>query len=486
MSNRTHYLQVLKDMILYGAVGASAQFSNLLLLPLLVRLFSAKEYGAIDLVTVSGALTTLLMTLGLPSGVIRFFHEKGVPGRRRMVSSLLVFAVAVSTGLCLLLIGVTPFLIEHTVQNPRYVHYFRLGWIASAVTAPCFVLGAVLRSERRILQYGIVNLATFASQIAFSVVLVTYFRLGIDGVFWGSIFSGILGLALAVIYTRSYLKGPCSWAACREVLSYSLPLVPAHVALWINQRGTRYIIVLYMTLSEVGLYGVGVLLSGVIAFIATSFQNSWNSYVMTLLEHESFLEINRRILQFYMGGMIVLGLGFLAVLKEVCLFGLGPQYLEALPLMPWLIAGAILQGSGNITNIGVTVTNRTGVNNLASWTGVVVNLALSLLFVPSVGLAGVAVSYFISRLVYTYIFIVATHRLHAMRFQLLPQAVLLTAYMVLSQGIVWLAVHEEGFVLRYLAAAAGCALIVRYMNILGPLYASFKSRIRIKWPVKAG
>ncbi len=477
MTQRLHFKEILKDMCLYGVVGSSSQLPNLLLLPFLTRFFSTKEYGTVDIVTVSSGFVMVAMTLCMPSAIIRFFYEKRTDERATMFSSLLFFCTSLSAVLCITLILLTPFFLRITVENPYFVLFFRLGWIIAAVTAPGDLVSALLRAERKIIQLGVMNLSQLLCQIVLSVLFVGFLRMGISGVLWASIVSELLALSLGIVFVRKWLRFSFSWHSCREAFAYSMPMVPAVFTGLINQSGTRFVILLYLTLSEVGIYGVGFLLAGGISFIVTAFQNAWNAYVMTLLKHESFNEINRKMLLFYIGGLIAIAFPFLAILRELCMLFLAPAYISVLPLMPWLLGGIILQGSGNITSIGTAISKRTIINSMAAWTGAAVNFIFSFFLIPLVGLKGAAIGFFCAQLVFTVLLMVNTYRVHSLRFEHRPLILLFLFYLIWSQIISWIDLNVDGFVLRYLAGMAGTVAVGMYLNIWTNLYSSLKSHL---------
>ncbi len=465
--------------MLYGVLGVSTQLANILLLPFLTRLFTIKEYGVIELVTVAGNFANIVMTLCISSGLLRFYYEEAGENRKKLISTLFWFVVVLSICVCIILMTITPSIVGVTVRNKLYGPYFCLGWIWAAIMAPASILNTLLRAERRIVGYGLLNILLLVTNIGFAILLVGYYNTGIEGVFVAMVLSSLVALIVGLVLTRNSLEFSFSWNICRGVLSYSLPQVPAVLTGWVNQRGTRYIITFYMTLSAVGIYGVGVHLAAIISFIVSAFQKTWSPYVMKIMAHESFESVNRKILSLYVGGCVVISLLFLTISREVCVIFLDEKYLTALPLLPWLMGGVIIRGSGNITSIGISIRKKTSKQSVAAWIGVVCNIIVTFMLIPIIGMIGAAISFFCAELITTIILARYTYTYNLIRFEHKTLAFLFISYLAWSQGITLMSIYVDSIVLRYCTGLIGAALIIYYLNIFSVIIQSVKKRLTV-------
>lgn len=463
MSHARHYKSILTDMILYGVLGVGSQLANILLLPLFTRLLSTEEYGTMDLVVVTIGLASPLMSLVLSSALFRYFYDCAETDRKRLTSTLFWLVALFSLFLGLLLYLLTPEIVRLTLHDDLYVRYFRLGWTAAAFTALLTFLNETLRIERRILALGAVNLTLFVVQIGTGLLFVGHFRLGISGALSANVASSASALVLGLFLTRRWLTASFSYGYALKSLKYSLPMMPAILTNWVNQRSTRFIILFYLSLSAVGIYGVGSLLASLMSFVVTAFQNSWNAYIMSIFKEEPIEVIHRRALISYLSGCFALGLVYLTLSKEICLFFLDPKYIQALPLLPWIMGGIILHGSGNITSFGIVMAEKTSRNSLAAWTGALLNIGLAFLLVPVIGLKGVAIGFFCAEGIFTILLTAYTYRLHSLRFDLKQVAVILGVYVLAAFAVSHLIEKSDDLLLRY-AVGLGAALFLLYRS----------------------
>jgi len=465
MSLKGHYKEILKDMFAYGMVGISVQAANILLLPLLTRCLSVKQYGAVDLVTVTAALVSAFVAFGLPSGIMRFYHVRAELERNIMVTTLLFFVSSLSVIVLVLLYFLTPTLITHTVKNSAYIAYFRYGWLMAVLMAHLSVVQMVLRTDRKIVKYGITNLVYLFLNVGIAIYLVAIVKMGVEGVLLSSVIATSVALIVGLFFIKRCLISKVSFESCRDVFKYSVPRIPNIFTRWINTKGTRYIIVYYLSLKEVGVFSIGMLLAGGVSFAVSMFQNSWGPYIIRMIEHASFDKLNKRMLTLYVGCTTVIALLAMAMVRDVCIILLSRKYLVSLDLLPWLMGGLILYGTINITSVGSSVKNRTGITSIAGWSSAVVNVLLCMALIPYIGLLGAAMAFFCARLLIAILYIRNTFILYGLRFDCGVPLVMVSIYLISCQLILYLSFEPHLSYIRYVVAMFAIVSIVHMMEI---------------------
>jgi len=71
-----HLRQLLNDSVIYGLGGAFSKSIALLTLPILTRIFSPKDFGEIEMLSVIGSLLAAGLNLGLDSAQSKFFFKE--------------------------------------------------------------------------------------------------------------------------------------------------------------------------------------------------------------------------------------------------------------------------------------------------------------------------------------------------------------------------------------------------------------------------
>ena len=100
-----------RDSLVYGATAVLTRFAGLILLPILARVLSPDEIGAIDLIGLAIALAQVTVALEISQGFARFYGDRHDQAHRtRLASSTFGFSlVAYSIFLVLGLLGANAF-----------------------------------------------------------------------------------------------------------------------------------------------------------------------------------------------------------------------------------------------------------------------------------------------------------------------------------------------------------------------------------------
>jgi len=216
-----------KDIISYGILTALAKGLQFLMLPVLTRLFSPADYGLIDIMATVTALVTILMSLSLESAVARMWHEtQGEDQRKRLMTSVIALVTGFGT-VIFFAVWMASVLLSRVITGFPNVEVILPVVLGTALLLTISsVPQMVLRMERRIFRFGILQVANSAFGIAFSLALILHFRRGLVGLFLGYLGAAALVLSLSTLWTRYYLQRRVSRLDLEESLKYSLPLVP--------------------------------------------------------------------------------------------------------------------------------------------------------------------------------------------------------------------------------------------------------------------
>src|SRR5262245_65682823 len=86
------------ESLIYGLCQVSGRAVQLLLVPILTRVLTRDVYGVADLVLAYSQFAVLALVFGMDGALVRFFYqEPDREARRRMITSSLLFRIALST-----------------------------------------------------------------------------------------------------------------------------------------------------------------------------------------------------------------------------------------------------------------------------------------------------------------------------------------------------------------------------------------------------
>lgn len=428
-----------KDIISYGILTAFAKGLQFLMLPLLTRLFSPTDYGLIDLMATLTGLATILMSLSLESAVARMWHEtQGQEQRKRLLTSVMVF-VSTFGSVIFLVVWAASYLLASAINGLHSVQaILPVALSAALLLSISSVPQMVLRMERCIFKFGILQIANSVLGIAFSLALILHFGMGLLGLFLGYLAAATLVLGLSIYWTRQYLQRRISPQDIGECLKYSLPLVPAVFLSWSNSQVDRLILLFLLGLGVVGVYGAAAKVAMIITVLVEVFRLAWLPIALSHINQSSRNSYFRNSLAAYLAVMTCIGLVLVAYSRELLTLLTTNEYASGYVVIPWLVGAQIFSGSGNITNVGMLISKKTVGNSVAALLGTAVNVALCLVLVAAFGILGAAIGSFIAAIIFTSMLLWFSLRQVDIPFNIRHAVGLGLIYFATSVGVLWI------------------------------------------------
>lgn len=363
-----------------------------LLLPLYTACLSASEYGSVDLVgTVTGLLSPVV-TLMLDQGLFRFLIDARDSWRaeKRLISSAAFFLAAQGALCAAVCLAVT------TALGTPY-RYCLLG----CVLTNCLT-GVVLQIARGFGSSASCACGSFLSAVmstALNVVLVACLGMGARGM----LLSTISGRIVCVVYVCRAEKiprflSPKSFdrGLLREMLRYSLPLIPNQLSWWAVNASDRLIILHFLGIGANGVYSIANKFSGAVAAMFGVFSLSWTESASLSYRTDDRDAFFSRI---YDALLRVFGCATLLVTAAMPLVFphlINGRYAEAFPQIPILMAGTFFNIL--VSFLGSVYIAAKRPSEVARTTGLaaMINISMHLLLICGAGLYAASLSTFIA------------------------------------------------------------------------------------------
>ena len=237
--------------------------------------------------------------------------------------------------------------------------------------------------------------------IFFSIALVYGMGLGLQGLLLAHFLGYLAGDFFVVFYTKIWLyldRKAINGRIAKEIVKYSLPLVPNNISWWILSVSDRQIIHHFMGAAANGIYAIANKIPALYSSVYTTFNVSWQQEVVEKMEDPDrgvyFNEIYNRVMVF----LFTLCSGILSVVFLLFSFIFDSRYHEGYLYVPILLSAAIfasqMQFCGGI-QIGLKKTYENGMTTIA---GAVINLAVNITMIRYWGLSAASFSTLIANL----------------------------------------------------------------------------------------
>lgn len=379
--------QFIRDIGVYGFSGMLVRMISFLLIPLYVRVLSTEDYGIIDLITLIGTLSGVMLSLELYQSVARYFVQNNTDRRREFASTgLMFYFFSYILFTTLMFIFAVP-LSELIFSVKGREEVFKTAILSMPVTALFNYLQNLLRYSLQSVRFSIINIFYSITTLSLSAFFVVVLNKGLSGVYLGLILGGIPAIILSAWYNRSYLTFTWNMRVMKQMLNFSLPLTVSALAIYSLTYFDRLLIRHFLSLSDLGVYAVAFRIAA-IPVVILSIVNS--SLMPLIYKHYRNKNIGRDLKRIYSlvfcGGIAVIIL--LSLLsKPIISIITTPEYFEAAGVLPLLLfSGFIIQFASLFAGLGLA--EKTGIIALIYIGGLILNLTLNYLLIPSVGIIG--------------------------------------------------------------------------------------------------
>jgi O-antigen/teichoic acid export membrane protein len=367
--------------MVYGGAWVLRSTVGFFLLPILTRVVAREEYAALDLVVAASALVALLANFQLRSSAVRYYHQQRAAGRGLeflggMLGLRVVSALALVVPLLLLAqagIGYMP-----------PVAHAHLLWTAALVLVPLSLGSELLFQYMRLLEWkwrhSLLSIVEAATGGALAISLVIWSPYGVAGYLIGQAGGVGLVLAVSVWLLRPHLRLRLAPPGLRQVLAFSLPLVPAALLGWAWHYAARFVMAAHLPLADIAVYALAMKVLLFMNVVSVAFRASWEPLAMKVLHERGEQSAHWYAASFglYAGALLLLSAALAAFAKPLVAI-LGPsEYSPAAALVPFLAVAAALRFAAIALNIGNEVAARTAAWSWAALASIIIMLAVLL------------------------------------------------------------------------------------------------------------
>ncbi|HLK42005.1 MAG TPA: polysaccharide biosynthesis C-terminal domain-containing protein [Thermoleophilia bacterium] len=393
----TRLRSLFSDSMVYGLGAIASKVVGVLLLPIYVRPeFAGREaFGESDLVVSAITAVQILLTMGISSGLARF--TLGDPSRddwKPVIRTIFVWILTVSTIACLLgAVFTGP--IGGALHTDRRIVLIALAglWVSMNYD----VMIRIFRVERKPMTVVFFSLINVVLTVGGTVALVIVIHLRLEGILIANFAGNYVVYAMMLVSRRHTIGFTFDVALFRRIAAFSLPLMPAGLALWALNFADRFQVRdLAQPASQaaglLGSYSVAGKIALGIMLVVGAFQTAWPSYAFSLNDDAAAKRMMREVFSYWTvltcWALVAATMASAPYVK----LALAPNVADSLPVIPLLMAGTVLYGAFLVVNQGVGYSMRTRMTPLVTTGGAAVNIGLNFWLIPHYGIVGAGVS----------------------------------------------------------------------------------------------
>lgn len=367
--------------------------------PIYIRLMTVDEYGVYGyLISIIGVFA-MALNFGIYLAQTKQYHDVGIENRGSYIFSINVFlGVAVAITLALLFVTrfdytVVAFLFEKSIDYAAYRPWIILGVVNSIYSL--MVYNYFMTSE----QIKFYQLQNVLKLVLVNMVVVAYLKLDIgDNILVRIKYNYIVETLILIPFLWMYLRNITfrfNWEYVKGALTIGLPSMVSGMIGVFYSLADRKFIEQYRSHEELGIYTLGITLSGIIYLIFAAFQNSLLPFFFK--EKDKMANYERTIRSTKKMTMLLLGISvamfvltFLLVHFEL----IKKEYGAVLPIMPIMLITQIIQSVSSLFANYFIYFDKNYYSVFLSLLSAVLNIVLCILLIPTFGMLGAVVATF--------------------------------------------------------------------------------------------
>lgn len=374
--------ELVKNTAILAIGKISTQMLSFLLLPLYTFFLTPSDFGRIDLVLSYVSLLSPVIVIQLDRAVFRYLIDarSSKAEQSRIISSAAALLLPVVV-FSLLVFGIIAFYTQSSIL------------LAAALAATAMILSNQLFQISRGLGnnklFSIGSIVTGLVMSVTTVILVAVMGVGALGI----LIAMILANAVAVVYmglkldvTSLLKRDAIDRSLQKDMLGYSLPLVPSGVSWWAIGAADRTIISIVLGVAANGIYAIANRYATILSIVYGIFDMSWTEsasvHINSNRRHAFFSDVaNSSLIMFGSLGLLLvsgMGVAFPILVHE--------KFMDAYNYFPYMVLATLLNSTVGIYSaiyIAKKMTRRVLNTSIAA---AVISIGLTVILIPFIQL----------------------------------------------------------------------------------------------------
>ena len=267
---KNKFSSLAKDTVLFSISNFGSKILILLLTPLYTSVLSTDEYGIADLIMTTINFIYPVLTLAIAEGTLRFALDNNKNSEKVLSTSMMFVSFSV-----ILLLLISPVV---SAKNELLSNY----WIVFVITYALYnyhnCLVNYAKGIGKTTLFAIQGIVMTISVIISNILFLLVFKIGLAGYLISIIVGYIISILVMTVGCKIYkFKKLFSIekSLLKEMLVYSLPMVPTILSWAINSSIDKYMIIGFIGLGASGIYSVAHKIPSILTTVLSLFLQAW-------------------------------------------------------------------------------------------------------------------------------------------------------------------------------------------------------------------
>ena len=379
------YKTLAGNTLIFGICNFTSKLLVFFMLPLYTAVLSKEQFGIADLITTTVGLLYPFLSLGISEGCMRYALDKSYDDRQ-------VFSIGIKVLMAgfILLLLLSPFVKQINGLDTYYIYFIFL-YITTVANSFLNFFG---RGIQKVKVVGIAGVVCSFTAVGANLVFLLIFKWGIQGYLLSMIVAHVAACIVLVVGGNMYkyitLNTPKP--IFKEIIQYSLPMVPNKLSWWTNHSANRYILASFCSVADVGLYSAAARMPAIIDTFRGIFIEAWQLSTITEYDKKDSTAFFQNIYQVYNVFMILLCSSLIIMSQLIGSILYSKTFYEAWIYTPLLLLGVFYGSLVAYYSPVYLAYKKTNKLFLFTLLGAVITIIMNFILIPLIGIYGAAIS----------------------------------------------------------------------------------------------
>ena len=382
------YKKLLSDSLLFTISNFGSKVLVFFLVPLYTDILSTEEYGIVDTITSMTSLLMPVLTLLVYEAVLRFALDKSKDQHQVLsVGLVLIFASSLLMLVCApvagLIRGQWSFLGQY--------------WLWLVAVYFCNSMNHCLSNYTRGLDktklFAVSGILYTAVLIAANLLYLLVFKMGATGYLLAILTADICCIFHKILwggYAKKILKLSFPKELAKEMLQYSIPMIPSTVAWWVMQLSDKYVIIGACGLAVSGIYSVSYKIPSIMSVITNVFTQAWQVSAIKSHGDQDNTEFVSNVYNMVTMFVVAISSVLIFMCKHLGYILFQADFFVAWIYVPVLIVAYMFSGLSGVLASVYSAQKKTGMLFVSTSVGATLNIVLNILLIPRFGVMAAA------------------------------------------------------------------------------------------------
>lgn len=374
-----------QNTLLYTISNFGTKIFTFLIVPLYTYYLSTSEYGAYDTINSLVGLIAPMCIFAINEALLRWLLKSDEKDSTVAQTGITLYLIFILLTDCFLII------LFHFIPWK----YSTLFILCLTTTSLFEVMQFTARGLKKNIPFAISGIIQTIIMLFLNVVFVIWFRDGIKGMLSSLAISQLLSSIYLYLAIKNILfenKYSFDIKLAKEMLFYSLLLVPNNISWWIMNSSDRIMLSSMIGSSFTGIYSIACKFPSLFTMMHTIFYRAWQEQAVTEYNSSDRDAYYTKIFNIYMCFGFCMVLLLIPISKIYIQFFMNSEFREAYKYIGILILGSLFCSFSSFYGTGYISAKDTKNATLTTFIGAFVNCVINLFFIKSIGIWAACIS----------------------------------------------------------------------------------------------